>query len=127
MYCFLTNSGHLYANGKGHDHLKYMRRRKKIDHNGSGWVFCRLDDAPVKRFDKAWRRACNEAGIKGFHFHDLRYPFCSNLMLAGYSLKDVKEMIGHRDLPMTDRYSHLTIGHKHLQQTRLAENYSLGR
>jgi hypothetical protein len=28
--------------------------------------------------------------------------------LSGGDLKDAEEMIGHRDLKMTDRYSHLT-------------------
>lgn len=109
------------------DHLNYMRHRKKIEHNGSDWVFCRLNGTPIKRFDKAWRRACREAGIDGFHFHDLRHTFCSNLLLAGSSLKDVKEMIGHKDLSMTDRYSHLTLSHKHLQQTKLAEHYAISK
>ena len=49
------------------------------------------------------------AEVKGFHFHDLRHTFCSNLLLSGSDLKDVKEMIGHKDLAMTDRYSHLTL------------------
>jgi site-specific recombinase XerD len=33
-------------------------------------------------------------------------------MSAGASLKDVKEMIGHSDISMTDRYSHLRLAHK---------------
>jgi hypothetical protein len=35
-----------------------------------------------------------------------------------------QEMIGHRDLAMTDRYSHLTQEHKHAWQAKLAEHYA---
>jgi site-specific recombinase XerD len=37
-------------------------------------------------------------------------------------LKDAKEMIGHSDISMTDRYSHLTALHKRSRQERLAEH-----
>lgn len=106
------------------NHQEWMRHRKKIDSNGSELVFCHLDGSPIKSFHKAWREACNKAGIKDFHFHDLRHTFCSNLLLSGSDLKDVKEMIGHNDLSMTDRYSHLTLNYKRLQQARLAEHYA---
>jgi integrase len=93
-------------------HQQWMHHRKKIEYNGANYVFCRLNGKPIKRFDKAWRSTCRIAGLKDFHFHDLRHTFCSNLLLSGSDLKDVKEMIGHSDLSMTDRYSHLTLGHK---------------
>ena len=108
------------------DHIKLMRRRRKISTIKSNMVFCRLDGTSIKRFDKAWRTACNAAGLEDFHFHDLRHTFCSNLLLSGSDLKDVKEMIGHSDLSMTDRYSHLTHSHKRAQQNKLAEHYANG-
>jgi site-specific recombinase XerD len=106
------------------DHLKWMRHRKKMTSMESNRVFCRLDGTPIKRFDKLWRCACKEAGIEGLRFHDLRHTSRSNLLLAGSDLKDVKEMIGHNDLSMTDRYSHLTLRHKQIQQAKLAEHYA---
>jgi len=36
----------------------------------------------------------------------------------------VKEMIGHSDISMTDRYSHLTLEHNLLRQEQLAKHYS---
>ena len=109
---------------KWQDHLRRKRRRYKILTVKTDYVFCRLDGTPIKRFDRAWKAACKIAGLEDFHFHDLRHTFCSNLLLAGSGLKDVKEMIGHSDLSMTDRYSHLTLSHKRVQQTRLAEHYT---
>jgi len=104
-------------------HLSKMRKRKKIVEIKSDRVFCRLDGTPIQRIDTAWRKVRSFAGIADFHFHDLRHTFCSNLLLAGSDLKSVKEMIGHSDLSMTDRYSHLTLGYKQILQKRLAEHY----
>jgi site-specific recombinase XerD len=89
----------------------------------SNHVFCRIDGTPIKSFNRAWWATLREAGIKDFHFHDLRHTFASNLLLSGASLKDVKEMIGHKDIAMTDRYAHLTLAHKLQQQKQLAEHY----
>ena len=107
------------------DHQDWMRHRKRIDSNGCQLVFCRLDGKPIKRFYKAWRNICDVAGLKDFRYHDLRHTFCSNLLLSGASIKDVKEMIGHRHLETTDRYSHLTGFHKSKLYDQLAEHYNV--
>jgi len=102
-----------------------MRHRKKINHIKTDFVICHLDGSPMKDFNKAWWRVLEIAGIIDFHFHDLRHTFCSNLILSGAGLKEVKEMIGHSDISMTDRYSHLTMSHRHSKQELLAEHYNL--
>ena len=104
-------------------HQGWMRHRRKITEVSSDLVFCRLDGTPLNGFNKAWNATKKVAGVNGFHFHDLRHTFCSNLLLSGSDIKDVKEMIGHKDLAMTDRYSHLTLQHKLSCQKRLAEHY----
>jgi integrase len=106
------------------DHLEYMRNRKKITKIKSDHVFCRLDGTPKKCFNRAWWGCLKQSGIKDFRFHDLRHTFASNLLLSGTSLKDVKEMIGHKDIAMTDRYSHLTLAHKLQKQKQLAAHYA---
>ena len=111
---------------KWQDHLEWKRHREKISEPKSDHVFCRIDGTPLKRFDKSWRRSLELAGIKDFHFHDLRHTFCSNLLLSGGSLKDAKEMIGHSDISMTDRYSHLSMNHNLSKQIQLAKHYSNG-
>ena len=58
-----------------------------------------------------------------FNFHDLRHTFCSNLILSGASLKEVKEMIGHSDIKMTDRYSHLSPAGRRTRQIELSNHY----
>ena len=105
-------------------HLDYKRRRIKIDKVKSDHVFCRIDGTPIKNFNKSWWAARRAAGLNDFHFHDLRHTFCSNLIISGSDLKDAKEMIGHADISMTDRYSHLTGLHKRIRQERLAQHYA---
>jgi site-specific recombinase XerD len=105
------------------DHQQWMRHRKKIAANVSNLVFCHLDGSPLKRFDKAWQAVCKLAGIEDFHYHDLRHTFCSNLILSGAGLKEAKDMIGHSDISMTDRYSHLTDRYKLVMQEQLARHY----
>lgn len=104
-------------------HQKWMRGKKKVDAQSSDIVFSHLNGTQIQSFNRAWWATLKIAGIEDFHFHDLRHTFCSNLILSGAGLKEVKEMIGHSDISMTDRYSHLTINHKLLRQRQLAEHY----
>jgi len=106
------------------EHQAWVRHRKKIDSNGSLLVFSKMDGRPIKGFWKSWKKICAIAEIHDFRYHDLRHTFCSNLLLSGASLKDVKEMIGHRHLETTDRYSHLTGFHKAKLYDRLSQHYS---
>lgn len=60
----------------------------------------------------AWEKAAKEAGISNFRFHDLRHTTASYLAMNGHSLLDIATLLGHKDLQMTKRYSHLSQEHK---------------
>jgi integrase len=105
-------------------HQDWIRHRKRIEDKGPGFVFSKVDGRRLSCFNRSWHRACEIAGFPGLHFHDLRHTFCSNLIMSGADLKDVKEMIGHKDLKMTDRYSHLTNMRKLARQEDLARFYA---
>jgi len=53
-----------------------------------------------------FERAFKRAGIKDFRFHDLR--FASYLTMGGGNIRAVQTLLGHKDLRMTMRYSHLS-------------------
>ena len=48
-------------------------------------------------------------GLEGFHFHQLRHTFTSNLLSSGAAPKDVQELLGHSDVSTTmNVYAHST-------------------
>jgi integrase len=59
-----------------------------------------------------WRRwferALKAAGIRDFHWHDLRHTFASRLAMAGVDILALQKLMGHKSIVMTMRYSHLT-------------------
>ncbi|TDI92016.1 MAG: hypothetical protein E2O72_00855, partial [Candidatus Dadabacteria bacterium] len=52
------------------------------------------------------------SGVKRFTFHDLRHTFASNLVMKGVDITTVSELLGHKSIAMTKRYSHPTPEHK---------------
>jgi integrase len=66
----------------------------------------------ISRVDRAFKGALERAGIEDFKFHDLRHTFASHVLMRGGSLKDVQELLGHKTMTMTLRYSHLSQEHK---------------
>lgn len=54
----------------------------------------------------SWEKACKLAGLEDFHFHDLRHTYCSNIRMRGRD-EIYARFIGHRDISMTDRYTHI--------------------
>src|SRR3989441_221367 len=56
--------------------------------------------------------SCKRAGLTDLHFHDLRHTFASQFMMSGGDLYILKEILGHKSLAMTTRYSHLSPAYK---------------
>jgi integrase len=52
-------------------------------------------------------RTCRKVKIADFRLHDLRHTCASWLAMSGASLATVADQLGHKDLRMTKRYTHL--------------------
>jgi integrase len=75
-------------------------------------VFPGDEGKPLTDIKSAWRALMTSATIIGFRFHDCRHDFASRLVMKGIDLNTVRELLGHGDLKMTVRYSHLAPEHK---------------
>jgi integrase len=69
---------------------------------------------------RAWATVCKIAKVTGFRFHDCRHNFASRLVQAGIDLNTVRALMGHADLKMTLRYSHLQPENLHAAVAKLA-------
>ncbi len=78
----------------------------------SGAVFRKKNGEPYRDFRTAFERAIAKSRISDFKFHDLRHTFASRLVMAGVDLPTVKELLGHKHINMTLRYTHLASDHK---------------
>jgi len=78
----------------------------------SPYIFCDKDGKPFYDIRKSFWTVLRKSGIKDFHFHDLRHTFASHLVMSGVDLNTVRELMGHKDIRMTLRYSHLSPSYK---------------
>ncbi len=63
---------------------------------------------PLKSVSTAFNTALKKAGIRDFHFHDLRHTSASHLIMRGASMKAVQEHLNHSSPTMTNRYAHIS-------------------
>jgi integrase len=82
----------------------YERRGKP---QAEALVFPGHDGERMTRIDTAWGTLMKTAALKNFRLHDCRHHFASRLVQAGVDLYTVKELLGHSEIAMTEKYSHL--------------------
>ena len=99
------------------DEVKAMLAHRKPDvAQGSALIFPGRDSLKVMRISKSFERAVDvlqfNEGVKDRRqrvtFHTLRHTFASWLAMDGINPFHLKELLGHSDLKLTERYSHLS-------------------
>jgi len=85
----------------------------KFKHQNPRLIF-NSEIKPIVYYDfyKLWKKALDQANIDNFRFHDLRHTCASYLAQSGASLLEIADVLGHKEIQMTKRYSHLCIDHK---------------
>jgi len=71
----------------------------------------RVPGAPIRDVRAAFAKALTMAKIKDFRFHDLRHTFATHFLRQTKDLKALQEILGHANIKMTMRYSHVLKEH----------------
>jgi integrase len=91
--------------------LEQVEKLNKVRHIDTDLLFPGRDrKKPIDpRFP--WEAALKKAKITGFRFHDLRHTAASYLAMDGATPFEIADVLGHKTLQMTKRYSHLSPQH----------------
>ena len=94
------------------DLLKTIRTETRVT---SPWCFPSLNPMtpidPQNFYKRVYLPALAKAGVKDVVWHTLRHTCASRLVMAGVDIRTVQEIMGHKTLAMTMRYSHLSGEH----------------
>ena len=105
----------------GKNRFAYMTNRvaeefsKLKKDEGNEFVFQSKAGGKIEHISRTFERAVKALGLNDgitdrrqkVVFHSLRHTFASRLVQKRVSLYEVKELLGHSDIAMTQRYSHL--------------------
>lgn len=78
----------------------------------SQYIFANQRGKPYTDLRKSFSKTLKRSEIANFRFHDLRHTSASQLAISGVDLNTIRELMGHKSLKMTLRYSHLSPDHK---------------
>lgn len=88
--------------------LEILKKKAKVRYLKSSFVFPSKVGTRIgnRNLSRAFSDAVQKAGIENFTFHDLRHTFATLLVQNGVDLYTVGNLLGHKDIRMTQRYSH---------------------
>ncbi|MEU8588113.1 tyrosine-type recombinase/integrase [Streptomyces sp. NPDC048664] len=106
------------------DHL-----RRYAESGADGRVFVGAKGATPRRnhFNRLWRKACQEAGIKGLHFHDLRHTGNTLAASTGASTRELMARTGHSSARAALIYQHASVDRDRLIADAVSSLVAKGR
>nr|WP_321464389.1 site-specific integrase [uncultured Desulfobulbus sp.] len=69
-------------------------------------------DQPHRYFRRSFDNACRYAGITDFTLYGLRHSAASYLIMHGVDIRTVAEIMGHKNISQTMKYTHFLDDHK---------------
>lgn len=85
----------------------------------SALVFCGVLD-----LKKGFAGAVRRAGLHDVTPHTLRHTFASWLVIAGVPLYEVRDLLGHSTIKLTERYAHLAPENLRAAVDRIGQNHT---
>jgi len=99
--------------------LTEHRKHHLLNGVQSEYVFTYNGQKLRSNIKKSLARVMGKAGLQGVTLHTLRHTFASQLAMAGVSIKEVQELMGHRSFETTLQYAHLSEDHVKQQVMKL--------
>lgn len=110
----------IHLNPQAFEALRSVPRRL-----GSDYVFAgKVPGKPLFDLKRQFESAVAKAKLEDVTFHTLRHTFASHRVMAGVDLATVKELLRHKSIDMTLRYSHLSPAHKESAVDALVSAYA---
>lgn len=94
-----------------HSDVRIMMERKSGNMDRSLYVFCKSTGVrySTSYITHSFKKYATDYGFdNNIHFHSLRHTFASWLIQNGGSIYDIKDLLGHSSVQVTEIYSHLT-------------------
>lgn len=84
------------------------------------WVFANRDGNRDTHILEKLKKICRRARIRSATVHALRHSFGAHLRMAGVSLADIADLLGHKDLATTQIYAKVQQEHLRKEVSKLA-------
>lgn len=97
-----------------HPQVKSILQKLMNEKRNEKFVFAHKNGSPLRvhHVYRMFKAAQIKAKMdKLIRFHDLRHTFATQFMVNGGSLFDLKQVLGHGDIKMTQRYAHHSPDH----------------
>ncbi len=88
--------------------LDVLNQRSKVKSIKNDYVFFNANGEKIipQVLRMSFYAVLRKAGVENAWLHDLRHTFATRLAQAGVDLYKISKLLGHKDIKMTQRYSH---------------------